>query len=131
MLALAGPEMPETQPARRELVRRVIALDPVTDELHYHSPVLQRAVDGFFAAQAGWRTVAVLLAWLPDDEARQEADTVLRCIPRELRSAEHGEPTGWMAEPVRPRRACETAVRTLIAVPASTPSLRLLAGPHG
>jgi hypothetical protein len=29
MLALAGPEMPETQPARQELVRRVIALDPV------------------------------------------------------------------------------------------------------
>ncbi|MGB7967566.1 MAG: FUSC family protein, partial [Methylocella sp.] len=55
MLALAGPEMPETQSARRELVRRVIALDPVIDEakgessqLRYHSPVLQRAVDGLF-----------------------------------------------------------------------------------
>jgi hypothetical protein len=84
-------------------------------------------VDGLFAAQAGWRTVAVLLARLPDDEARQEADAVLRGIPQELRSAEHGVPAGWMADPVRPRRACETAVRTLIAVPASTPSLRLLA----
>jgi hypothetical protein len=31
MLALAGPEMPETQPARRELVLRVTALDPVID----------------------------------------------------------------------------------------------------
>jgi uncharacterized membrane protein YoaK (UPF0700 family) len=47
MLALAGLEMPETQPARRELVRRIIALDPVIDEakgessqLRYHSPVL-------------------------------------------------------------------------------------------
>ena len=29
--------------------------------------------------------------------------------------------------PVRPRRACETSARSLIAVPASTPSLRLLA----
>ncbi len=65
-LALAGPELPETQPVRRELVRRVIALDPVIDEaigessqLRYHSPVLQRAVDGLFAALAGWRTVAV------------------------------------------------------------------------
>ena len=81
MLALAGPEMPETQPARRELVRRVIALDPVIDEakgesaqIRYHSPALQRAVDGLFSAQAGWRTVAVLLARMPDDEARQEAD---------------------------------------------------------
>jgi uncharacterized membrane protein YccC len=134
MLALAGPELPETQPARRELVRRVIALDPVIDEakgessqIRYHSPVLQRAVDGLLAAQAGWRTVAVLLARLPDDEARQEADAVLRRIPQELRSAEHGVPAGWMADPVRPRRACEVAVRTLIAVPARTPSLRLLA----
>ena len=67
-LALAGPELPDTQPVRRELVRRVIALDPVIDEaigessrLRYHSPVLQAAVDGLFAALAGWRTVAVHL----------------------------------------------------------------------
>jgi uncharacterized membrane protein YccC len=134
MLALAGPDLPETQPIRRELVRRVIALDPVIDEakgessqIRYHSPALQRAVDGLLAAQAGWRTVAVLLARLPDDEARREADAVLRSIPEELRSAQHGVPGGWMADPVRQRRACETAVRALIAVPARTPSLRLLA----
>jgi uncharacterized membrane protein YccC len=134
MLALAGPEMPETQPARRELVRRVIALDPVIDEakgessqIRYHSPALQRALDGLLAAHAGWRTIAVLLARLPDDEARREADAVLRSIPEELRSAEHGVPAGWMADPVRQRRACETAVRALSAVPARTPSLRLLA----
>jgi uncharacterized membrane protein YccC len=134
MLALDGPEMPETQPVRRELVRRVIALDPVIDEakgessqIRYHSPVMQRAMDGLFAAQAGWRTVAVLLARLPDDEARQEADAVLRSIPQELRSAEDGVPAGWIADPVRPRRACEMAVRTLTTLPAGTPSLRLLA----
>jgi hypothetical protein len=134
MLALAGPEMPETLPARRELVRRVIALDPVIDvakgesaQIRYHSPVLQRAVDGLFAAQAGWRTVAVLLARLPDDAARHEADAVLRNIPPELRLAEHGVPAGWMADPVRLRRTCEGAARTLTALPAGTPSLRLLA----
>jgi uncharacterized membrane protein YccC len=32
MLAQAGPELPDTQPLRRELVRRVIALDPVVDQ---------------------------------------------------------------------------------------------------
>ncbi len=134
MLALAGPDLPETQPARQELVRRVIALDPVIDQakgessqIRYHSPALQRAVDGLFAAQCGWRTVAVLLARLPDDEARQEADAVLRRVPQELRSAEHGVPAGWMADPVRQRRACEMAVRTLTTLPAGTPSLRLLA----
>ena len=133
LLALAGPDMPETQPVRQELVRRVIALDPVIDEakgessqLRYHSPVLQRAVDGLFAAQVGWRTVAVLLARLPDDETRQEADAVLQNIPQELRSAEHGVPPDWVTSPVRPRQACETAVRTLATLPASTPSLRLL-----
>jgi hypothetical protein len=36
-------------------------------------------------------------------------------------------PVDWIADPIRPRRACETAVRTLIAAPARTPSLRLLA----
>jgi uncharacterized membrane protein YccC len=134
LLALAGPEMPETQPVRQELVRRVIALDPVIDEakgessqLRYHSPVLQRAVDGLFAAQVGWRTVAVLLARLADDEARQEADAVLQNIPQELRSAEHGVPPDWITSPVRPRQACETAARTLTTLPSSTPSLRLLA----
>jgi uncharacterized membrane protein YccC len=134
MLALSGPELPETQPARRELVRRVIALDPVIDEaigessqLRYHSPVLQTAVDGLFAALAGWRTAAVLLSRLPEGRARQEANAVLQNIPQELQWAEHGVPASWIADPVRPRRACETAARTLIAVPASTPSLRLLA----
>ncbi len=134
MLALAGPDLPETQPVRRELVRRVIALDPVIDEakgessqLRYHSPVLQTAVDGLFAAQAGWRTVAVLLARLPNDQALQEADAILQNVPPELRAAERGVPAGWMADPIRPRQACETAVRALIAMPANTPSLRLLA----
>jgi uncharacterized membrane protein YccC len=134
MLALAGPEMPETQPARQELVRRVSALDPVIDEakgessqIRYHSPALQRAVDGLFSAQAGWRTVAVLLARLPGDKARQEANAVLQNIPQELRSAEHGVPAGWIDDPVRPHRACEMAVRMLTTLPAGTPSLRLLA----
>src|SRR6266850_5917995 len=30
-LALAGPDLPDTQPVRRELVRRVVALAPVSD----------------------------------------------------------------------------------------------------
>ena len=32
MLALAGPQLPDTQTERRELVRRVIALDPMIDQ---------------------------------------------------------------------------------------------------
>ena len=134
-LALAGPELPETQPVRQELVRRVTALDPVIDEaigessqLRYHSPVLQRAVDGLLAALAGWRTLAVHLIRVSHDQARQEAEAVLQAVPPELRSASvQGEPARWIDDPVGLRRICEAAVRRLVALPAATPSLRLLA----
>ncbi len=134
MLALAGPDLPETQPVRRELVRRVIALDPVIDEakgessqIQYHSPALRMAVDGLFAALCGWRTVAVTLARLPDDEARKAAEAVLRNIPEELRSAERGVPADWIAGPILVGQTCETAAQTLFALPASAPPLRLIA----
>ena len=134
-------DWPGRKPRRRSrrganLFGRVIALDPVIDEalgessqLRYHSPVLQRAVDGLFAALAGWRTVAVS----PRRGCRmtrreREADAVLQSLPQELRGAgAEAEPTRWLADPVRLRRTCEAAVRALIALPAATPSLRLLA----
>jgi uncharacterized membrane protein YccC len=134
-LSLAGPELPDTQPIRRELVRRVTALDPVIDEafgessqLRYHSPVLQRAVDGLFAALAGWRTTAVHLVRLPHDQARLEAGQVLRNVPPELQAdPAQGEPQRWIGDPTVLRGVCEAAVRRLVAMPATTPSLRLLA----
>ena len=74
MLALAGPQLPDTQTERRELVRRVIALDPMIDQalgesshVRYHSPTLQTAVHGLFRALDGWRGVATHLSRLPDD----------------------------------------------------------------
>ena len=50
--------------------------------LHYYSPVLQAAIDGLFAALAGWRTVAARLARMPLDAVRQEVDPVVRSVPR-------------------------------------------------
>ncbi|MGE5780265.1 MAG: FUSC family protein [Hyphomicrobiales bacterium] len=134
-LAQAGSDLSYTQPVRRELYRRVIALDPTIDEakgesaeIRYHSPVLQAAVDGLFAALAGWRTVAMHLTRSPDHAARQEADVVLQRVPQALRSAlGEGEPTRWMADPIRLHRLCEAGIRVLIDLPAGTPSLRLLA----
>jgi uncharacterized membrane protein YccC len=134
-LALAGSTLSDMQPVRRELVRQVIALDPVIDEsigessgLRYHSPVLQAATDGLFEALAGWSAVVRRLAHLPDDAARQEADAVLRSVPRELRSApSHGDSMPWMTDPTDMHRLCDAAARRLIAMPAGTPSLRLLA----
>jgi uncharacterized membrane protein YccC len=133
-LAIGGAEFEETQATRRELVRRVIALDPVIDEafgessqLRYHSPVLQNAVDGMFAALAGWRTAAVHLARLGHDQARQQANAILQAIPQELRSVPmQGEVTRWIADPKRLLQVCDAAVRRLVALPAGTTSLRLL-----
>src|SRR6516162_719089 len=124
------------QPVRRELTRKVIALDPVVDEavgesstLRYHSPVLQGAVEGLLAAIRAWRTVAVRLTQLPDRVAREQADAVLRNIPQQLRSAARfGGPAPWMADPESMRGLCGAGARTLIAMPAGTPSLRVLTG---
>src|SRR5271156_745170 len=134
-LALAGAELPETQPMRQEFLRRVIALDSVIDEaigesaqLRYHLPVLQTAVNGLFAAIAGWRIIAVHFAKLPHDQARQGAATVRQAVPKELLSEpEREEPARWIADPIGLDRICDAGVQALIALPAGTPSLRLLA----
>ncbi len=133
-LTLAESALSDMQPVRRELVRQVIALDSMIDQaigessrLHYHSQVLQTAMDGLFEALAGWSAVVWRLARLPDDTARQEADAVLNSVPLELRSAPpQGGATSWVADPVGMRRMCDAAVLRLIAAPAGTPSLRLL-----
>jgi uncharacterized membrane protein YccC len=134
-LLLVGPGQSETRPVRRDLVRRVIALDPIIDEalgeatdLRYHSPVLQGAVAGLFAALSGWRTAALHLELMPLDQGRREAALIRRSLSVELRTAPTGgEATGWTADPSRLRQACARTVRALVALPARTPSLRLLA----
>jgi uncharacterized membrane protein YccC len=123
------------QPVRRELMRKVIALDPVLDEaigesstLRYHSPVLQGAIEGLLAALRAWRIVAVRLRRLPDRVAREQADAVLRHIPQRLQSAARlGGPAPWIADPEGMRGLSGAGARTLIALPVGTPSLRLLA----
>src|SRR5260221_2871227 len=71
-LSPAGPELPDTQPMRREFVRRVIRLDPVIymanaeiPRLRSHLPVLQAAVDGLVAALGRSRNVAGCLRPAP------------------------------------------------------------------
>jgi uncharacterized membrane protein YccC len=135
MMASVGQELPDTQIERRELVRHVLALDPMIDQalgesshVRYHSPLLQTAVYGALRALDGWRGVAAHLSHLSHDADRQGAEIILRTIPSELQSAqEPGPAERWIADPMRLRRGCEGAMGTLLALPASTPSLRLLA----
>ena len=132
--SLAGRELSETRAVRRELVRRLIALDPVIDQalgessdLRLNSSTLQAAAGGLIAALSGWRMVAVHLERLPSNQGRREADIVLGNIPQQLRSATEGEAKNWAIDPSGVRRACAAAARALTALPNRTPSLRLLA----
>jgi uncharacterized membrane protein YccC len=132
--SLGARELPETRPVRRDLARRVIALDPVIDQalgessdLRLRSPILQAAVGGLFAALSGWRMVAVHLERLPGNQGRREADIVLGNIPQELRSVPEGEAKSCALDPSGARRACTAAARALATLPKDTPSLQLLA----
>jgi uncharacterized membrane protein YccC len=132
---LAAPVGQETRPIRRDLIRRVIAVDPIIDEaigetseLRFRLGGLHAALEGLFAALSGWRMVANHLELLPNNRQRLEADAVLRSLPWELRSAPMGGGAPrWTADPRRLRKSCAAAVRALVALPADTPSLRLLA----
>jgi uncharacterized membrane protein YccC len=134
MLAVAGSQPQDTEAERREFARRVIALDPLVDQalgessrLRYHSPILQRAIHGLFRALNGWRGIATHLHRSLEGVEGQQAQTILRNIPPELRSAgEPGASARWMADPMALRRVCDQAVQTLLALPADSPSLRLL-----
>ena len=133
-LALARAELSDTS-VRRELIRRVVALEPLIDEtlgessqIRYHLPVLQSAVNGLFAALAGWRTVVNHLIRLPPDEARREGAVILQHLPPELPSPEtHVETTRWIADPAGLHRTYEVAERRLSTLLVGTSSLRLLA----
>jgi uncharacterized membrane protein YccC len=133
MLALAGPQMPDTQAERRELGRRVIELDPVIEQtlgesshLRDRSTTLQTAVHGLFAALVGWRGIEAHLRRLPDDVGQRAAEAILTGIPAELRSAwEPSSPKRWIADPVSLRRVCEQGEQ-MLALKTDTPSRRLL-----
>jgi len=130
---LTGPEQSETRAVRRDLIRRVSALDPVIDEalgessaLRPHSPALQAAMGGLFSALSGWRTVAVHLEL--SDHAEREAHILLENIPPGLRSVPvQDEAVNWAIDPSTASGICGSAIRSLTSLPADTPSLRLLA----
>jgi uncharacterized membrane protein YccC len=134
-LRAAGSDQPDTQPIRRDFIRRVIALDPIIDQaigessrVRYHSPVLQKAVDGLFAALSGWRAIANHLVRLPNDQASAEAATVLQSLPPKLISLpDQPDPVAWTADPIGLHRICEAGFHRLIALEGETPSQRLLA----
>jgi uncharacterized membrane protein YccC len=136
---LAEPQTPNTQFERRDLLRRIIALEPAVDQtlgesshVRFHALTLERAVHGLLRALDGWRRVAAHLSCSAGQENRLQenrlGERILDRIPCELRSAsEPGASKRWISDPVAPRRVCEAALQVLLAMPADTASLRLLA----
>jgi uncharacterized membrane protein YccC len=130
-----GPVGEDSRPVRRDLIRRVVKLDPLIDQaigeasdLRYRSWALQIGVQGLLAALSGWRMVANHLEFLPEDQRRGEAHAVLQALPQELQPASvENEAASWAAEPLYGRQLCTVAVRALVTLQAATPSMRLLA----
>ena len=133
-LTATGRELPNTQPTRREFIRRVIALDPAIDQaigessqLRHNSYRLQQAVYGLIDALAGWRTVVSHLLQLSRDRRPRQVHEVLQSIPYELRRAQaFGDASYWTANPLRLLRICQNTVRALAAIPPGTRSTQLL-----
>ena len=127
----ASVNLDQFRALRRELLRRVIALDPMIDaaigeasDLRYRSAVLQRAVSGLMETLSAWRKVTFAIALRGDSTTPREANAVRDLLPRARLSP---DATSSTDEPAALRDACCSAVRPLTRLEAETPMQRLLA----
>ena len=128
---IASSDLTQFQGLRRDLLRRIIALDPTIDaaigeasDLRYRSPVLQRAVSGLVETISAWRKAAYEIALNRNPATEREARAVYNELPRDRLSP---DASGSAKTPAELRAACCSAVRSLTRFNAETPSQRLLA----
>ncbi|HEY2133377.1 MAG TPA: FUSC family protein, partial [Acetobacteraceae bacterium] len=121
-----GPDSEKTRGVRREMIRRIIALDPIMDEatgeapdLHYRTRTLQAGVEGLFSAISAWRGIANFLDTTWDEAAQDDAAALLPAVM----SVRNGD---WWGDPEAMRAACGNAARRVLAMPAGTASTRFL-----
>ena len=127
----ASSDLTQFQGLRRDLLRRIIALDPTIDaaigeasDLRYRSPVLQRAVSGLVETISAWRKAAYQFALNRNPTTERDARAVYNELPRDRLSP---DASGSTKTPAELRAACCSAVRSLTRFNAETPSQRLLA----
>ena len=127
----ASASLDQFRALRRDLLRRVIALDPIIDaaigeasDLRYHSPVLQRAVFGLMETVVAWRWAAFEIARSRDEALSEEAHAIHDQLPRDRASL---DALDSRKKPAELREACCRAARSLVRCDAQTPSHRLLA----
>ncbi len=126
----ASSNVAQFRALRHDLLRRVIALDPMIDaavgelsDLRYRSAALQRAVSGLMETITAWRKVAFEIE-LNASATTGEANAVHAELPRDRLPP--GE-TASTSEPAELREACCAAARRLTRFNAQTPTQRLLA----
>jgi uncharacterized membrane protein YccC len=131
-LSPTGEGAPDSRPIRRELIRRVVALEPIIDEaigessrLRALSPTLYTAVQDMFGALASWRIVSAHLIER-GDLARAEAKVMLQHLPSDLQTASLPPLASATGDFIRLRERYRALARTLPGLPADTPSSRLL-----
>jgi uncharacterized membrane protein YccC len=127
----ASSDLTQFQGLRRDLLRRIIALDPTIDaaigeasDLRYRSPVLQRAVSGLVETISAWRKAAYEIALNRNPATEREARAVYNELPRHRLPP---DASGSARTPAELRAACCSAVRSLARFNAQTPSQRVLA----
>ncbi len=128
---IASSNLDEFRALRRDLLRRVIALNPTIDaatgeasDLRYRSAVLQRAVSGLLETLTAWRRAAFEIALNGNAATEPEAHAVHDELPRDRLSP---DASGSAKRPAELRAACCRAARSLARCDAETPSQRLLA----
>jgi len=117
---------------RRQLVMQVAGLGTVIDQaageisnLPFRPRAIQAAAHSLFDALAAWRSVANHQEF--DPEASADAPRVRECLPNILTTRDGTiDPVRWRSDPLAMRAAMRSAARRLVALPAETPSLRLL-----
>src|SRR5271154_5285402 len=132
---IASTDFTQFQWLRRDLLRRIIALDPTiaaaigeASDLRYRSPVLQRAVSGLVETTSAWRKAAYEIALNHNPATEREARAVYNELPRDRLSP---DASGSAKTPAELRAACCSAVRSLTRFNVETPSQRLLADSAG
>jgi len=133
---LFGALRPETdaeadRQQRHRLLSEASGLGVVIDQaageisaLPFRPRVLQYAIDGLFAAITAWRVIAANHEAHPA-VTEANAARILQCLPGRL-IHESGQPD-WHTDPAALRNDCLASARRLLALPADTPSQRLLA----
>jgi len=123
----------DSRTIRRELIRRVVALEPVIDEalgessrLRALAPVLYAAVHHMVQALASWRTVCAHLIERADWN-RDEARALLLRWPSEMQTDSPPPLPSAIGELVSLRERYRALASALRELPAATPSSRLLA----